>query len=272
MREQQDWTPADDEVVRGALNTLRLDVEAVPLADVRFVKARGVARRRRAQVVGVALAAAAVAAITFVGFPHLGSNQGLDLPPAAPSATAPSSTNSTEPLAAPGPLLVAAEWQRALELKGTVRLGAMTSGKGVSTCHSPPGTQFAIGFATTASSGFYAVQGTYRAASPDAGDAAAAKAASQTLVCGGQSGPGKEIWKVEADATWPKVFSSVTAGGKSWFIVAHQGALTSLIGLSDPILGGASTEAPHFTLAQIESMALVAQQHLVHEVERGTPR
>jgi hypothetical protein len=72
MHEQQDWTPADDEVVRGTLNTLRLDAEALPLADVRFVKARGVARRRRTQVVGVA---------------------------AAPSATAPSSTNSTELLA-----------------------------------------------------------------------------------------------------------------------------------------------------------------------------
>ncbi|GEM_PF-3196635 len=272
MNEPQDWTPADDEVVRGALNTLRLDAEALPLADVRFVKARGVARRRRAQVVGVASAAAVVAAITFVGFHNLGSNQGLDLRPAAPSATAPSATSSTEPLAAPGPLLVAAEWQRALELKGTVRLGAMTSGKGVSTCHSPPGTQFAIGFATTASSGFYAVQGTYRATSPDAGDAAAAKAASQTLVCGEQSGPGREIWRVEADAAWPKVFSSATADGKSWFIVAHQGALTSLIGLSDPLLGGASTEAPHFTLAQIQAMARVAQQHLVQEVERGTPR
>jgi hypothetical protein len=99
MHEQQDWTPADDEVVRGTLNTLRLDAEALPLADVRFVKARGVARRRRTQVVGVAAAVAAVAAISFVGFHNLGSNQGLDLRPAAPSATAPSSTNSTELLA-----------------------------------------------------------------------------------------------------------------------------------------------------------------------------
>ena len=47
MADHEDWT-ADDDAGRGALATLRHDVDALPLPDVRFVKARGVRRRRRA--------------------------------------------------------------------------------------------------------------------------------------------------------------------------------------------------------------------------------
>lgn len=279
MNEQQHWTPADDEVVRGALDTLRRDVEALPLADARFVRARGNARRRRVVVVGAASAAAAVAAISFVGYNTLGSsNQGLDLRPAGPSSTGPSSTGASStatgpsaPLAAPGPLLVAAEWRSALGINKTVQLGDMRPGEGVTTCVRPPGTQVAIGNATTPSSGFYGVQGTYRALSADAGNTAAAKAVTQLVVCGEQPGQADQ-WKVEADAAWPKVFSSTTADGKSWFIVAHQGPLTSLLALSDPALGGSKTESPHFSLAQIQALAQVTQQRLAHEVERATAK
>ncbi len=273
MNELQQWTPADDEVVRSALNSLRLDAEALPLADVRFVKARGAARRRRALVIGAASTAAAVAVLGFVGFNTLGSNQGLDLPPAAPTTTttntaAPNTTAPPVPLTASGPQLAAAEWQRALAITRTVQLGDMRSGEGVSTCLRDPGTKIAMGFATTKSSGFYAVQGTYGATSPGAGGAAATTAVSQLLNC---QQPG-EHWKVEADASWPKVLSSATADGKSWFIVAHRGALTSLIALSDPAPGVLNTsEAPHFSLAQIQALALVAQQRLVQEVEGTNP-
>ena len=266
MNEQQHWTPADDEVVRGALDTLRLDAEALPLADVRFVKARGVARRRRALVVGAASTAAAVAVLSFVGFNTLGSNRGLDLPPAAPTTYTATTTNPPVPLAASGPQLAAAEWQHALAITRAVQLGDMRSGEGVSTCLRPSGKQLAIGFASTKSSGFYAVQGTYGAASPGAGGAAAATVVSQLLDC---QQPG-EHWRVEADASWPKVLSSSTASGKSWFIVAHEGALTSLLALGDPALGGSTTETAHFSLAQIQALAMAAQQRLVLEVARGT--
>ena len=49
MDEQELWTPADDESIRRALGSLRWEIDALPLADVRFVKARGNSRRRRAR-------------------------------------------------------------------------------------------------------------------------------------------------------------------------------------------------------------------------------
>ena len=275
MHEQQTWTPADDEVVRGALNTLRLDAEALPLADVRFVKARGVARRRRYQVVGVASAAAAVAALSFVGFNTVGSNQGLDLRPAAPSATAPSSTSSTGPLASPGPLLAAAEWQRGLGITKTVDVGDMGLDQVMPTCLRPPGTLVAMGYANIESPGFSTeVQATYRAASPNAGNAAAAFAVNQLVGCQKPVSSGQPAghWKLEADAGWPKVLSSATADGKDWFIVAHEGALTSVLLLNYSLMDGSSVGIHHFSLAEVQGLALVAQQHLVQEVERGAPR
>ncbi|MHB8188593.1 MAG: hypothetical protein ACYDDU_21490 [Dermatophilaceae bacterium] len=87
MDEQELWTPADDETIRRALDTLRWETGALPLADVRFVKARGNSRRRRALVVGAAATAAAVAVVGVLGFNGLGRNQALDLSPAAPSTT-----------------------------------------------------------------------------------------------------------------------------------------------------------------------------------------
>lgn len=88
MDEQELWTPADDESIRRALDSLRWETDALPLADVRFVKARGNSRRRRAFLVGAAVTAAAVAVVGVLGFNALGRNQALDLSPAAPSTTA----------------------------------------------------------------------------------------------------------------------------------------------------------------------------------------
>ncbi|MHB1474348.1 MAG: hypothetical protein ACYCV4_12160 [Dermatophilaceae bacterium] len=87
MDEQELWTPADDETIRRALDSLRWETDALPLADVRFVKARGNSRRRRAFLVAAAAAAAAVAVVGVLGFNGLGRNQALDLSPAAPSTT-----------------------------------------------------------------------------------------------------------------------------------------------------------------------------------------
>ena len=87
MDEQELWTPADDETLRRALDGLRWESDALPLADVRFVKARGNSRRRRALVVGAAAAAAAVAIVGVLGFKALGRDQALSLSPAAPHTT-----------------------------------------------------------------------------------------------------------------------------------------------------------------------------------------
>ncbi len=265
MAELDQWTQAHDDAVRGALGLLRRDAESLPLADVRFVKARGNARRRRTLVVRLASAAAAVAAIGFVASNTLGSNQGLDLRPAAPNATSTTATSPAVPLAAPGPLPVSVEWQRALGITETVLITDLRSGEGVfADCPvRAPGAQFATGSVHAESTGLDAAQGAYRATSPDAGNAAAATAVSQIVSC---QSPGMQL-KVEADAAWPKVFSTVTVttdGQRShgWYVVAHQGALTSLIGVYE-----SGTATPNHPLAQIQALALVAQQRLVREVE-----
>lgn len=274
MADLDQWTQAHDEAVRDALDLLRIDVESLPLADVRFVKARGNTRRRRVMVVGVASAAAAVVLIGFVASNTVGSN--LNLGPAATSSTpAPTSAPSAHPtvaIAAPGPLLVASEWQRALGYTESVKLGEMRSGEGVDTCVSAPGTQIAISYAVLANpqgyGDLYGVQGTYRAGSSEAGDTAAAKAASQIDGC--REGPAS-AYKAEADAAWPKVFrrapNQKSAPGV-WFIVAHQGALTSLLSVGDPTALHPVTD-PGFSLAQIQSLALAAQQRLV-QLDEGS--
>lgn len=266
MDEQELWMPADDEALRGALDTLQWETEALPLADVRFIKARGNARRRRTQIVGAVTAAAAVAAFSFIGYHALGSKQGLVPRPAGSNTSVTNTSGPTTPVAAPGPLLVASEWQRALGYTETVKLGEMRPGEGVSTCVAPPGAQVAIGYAALANphgyGDLYGVQGTYRAGSSEAGNTAAAKAASQIVGC--TEGPASD-YKAEADAAWPKVFRRApnpeSAPGV-WFIVAHQGALTSLLSVGDPTALHPVTDAG-FSLAQIQALALAAQQRLV---------
>jgi len=97
MDEQELWTPADDETLRRALDGLRWETDALPLADVRLVKARGNSRRRRALVVGAAAAAAAVAVVGVLGFNVLGHDQALDQRPAAPSTTVAHLPAATDP-------------------------------------------------------------------------------------------------------------------------------------------------------------------------------
>lgn len=269
MDEQQQWTPADDDAVRGALGLLRRDVESLPLADVRFVKARGVARRRRTLVVGAASAAAAVTAVSFIGYNSLESNQGLDNRPSGSTSVTNTSGPTTPVAAAPGPLPVSTEWQRALDITETVLITDLRSGEGVfADCPvSAPGTQFATGSVHAESTGLDASQAVYRATSPDAGNAAAAAAVSQLVGC---QSPGMKL-TVEADAAWPKVFSTVTVTADDqrshgWYVMAHHGALTSLIGVFE-----SGTATPNHPLAQIQALALVAQQRLVQEVEGTSP-
>jgi len=263
MADLDQWTQAHDDTLRDALALMRRDVESLPLTDVRFVKARGNARRRRTFAVGAVAAAAAFVVVGAVGFSALGSDRALDGGPAATSPTVTNTSSPTTPVGSAGPLLDAEEWKRALGISGTVQLGAMRPGEGVLTCVSAPGALLAIGTASATSIGFGAVQGTYRASSPDAGNAAAAKAVSQRLAPGRAETMG--VFRAEAEAAWPKVFSMAAvpdSGGKQWFIVAHQGALTSLLSVSDPSVTAG------FPLAQIQALALIAQQRLV-QLEKG---
>lgn len=266
MDEDQNWTPTDDEAVRGALGLLRRDVESLPLADVRFIRARGNARRRRALIIGVASAAAAVVAIGFVASNTVGSNQGLVPRPAGSNTAVTNTPSPSTPIAAPGPLLTAAEWQNALGFRTAVKVGGMRSGEGVSTCVLAPGAPLAVGWASVETPAFYAVQGTYRAASAAAGNTAAAFAVTQLLGCPELGAD----YKVRADAAWPKVFATIgTNGHRLWFIVAHHDALTSLVSIGDAGDPSSGVTTPGFSLDQIQAVALVAQQRLI-QMEEGT--
>ena len=260
MDKEELWTPADDETMRDALDTLRWETEALPLADVRFVKARGNSRRRRAFVVGAAATAAAIAVVGVLGLDALGRNQALDLSPAAPNPTA---TNSPAPLLLGGPLPVSGEWQRALGTTKTVMIVDMRPGEGVfADCPvAAPGEPIktsSLNAVPSGPSGPSAAQGFYRASSANAGDTAATKAVSQLVGC--------QVTKVkvEADATWPKVFSSHTADSHNWYVVAHQGAMTSLITVNT-----SGSPAPRPPLVDIRALAAIAQQRLVQEVKHG---
>ena len=94
MTDQDRWTPADDDARRAALMSLRADVEGTPPPDVRFVKARGDARRHRRRTVGAAAAAVAVVALGYGGW-HQAETDASTLRPAAPAASVGAPTTST---------------------------------------------------------------------------------------------------------------------------------------------------------------------------------
>lgn len=83
MREEQeflDWTQDDDDELRRALSSLRHDVDAAGVPDVRFVLRRAGRQRHRA-VVGIAAGAAAVLGLSWFGY------QAIDnAPSTAPAA------------------------------------------------------------------------------------------------------------------------------------------------------------------------------------------
>lgn len=258
MDKERLWTPSDDEAMRDALDTLRWETDALPLSDVRFVKARGNSRRRRAFAVGAGAAAAAVAVVGVLGFDALGRNQAPDLSPAAPNTTA---TNPPATLLVGGPLPVSAEWQRALGATKTVMIVDMRPGEGVfADCPvAAPGDPIKTSSLNAVPSGPNAAQAVYRANSAIAGDTAATTAVSQLVGCQLMT------VKVEANATWPKVFSSHTADSHNWYVVAHHGALTSLITVNT-----SGSPNPYPPLVDIQALAAIAQQRLVQEVEHGS--
>jgi hypothetical protein len=115
MAEHEDWTAADDAVVRRAMATLRADVEATPLADVRFVKARGKARRRQRLLTWGAAAAAAVVVAGVAGYAALGTDRTpAPLPPQSSSTSGPAPTTAAPQFAA---LPTLADWRTDLGIE-----------------------------------------------------------------------------------------------------------------------------------------------------------
>ena len=120
MADHDTWTPADDDYVRQALGSLKTDVDAVPLADVRFVKARGSSRRRRTMLGWTAGAAAAALVAAVIGFSALGGDNATQpVPPATRTTTTATTTpvdrQAVSPyLREPGALPLGTEWKLAL--------------------------------------------------------------------------------------------------------------------------------------------------------------
>jgi hypothetical protein len=148
MAEHEDWTAADDAQLRRAMATLRRDVEATPLPDVRFVRARGRARRRHRFLALTAAAAAAVVVAGTAGYAAWGpSSSRTPVTPASSArsaTTTPPSTTSTttsDTLAQPGALPLVAEWASSLELTGSVLLTPVKPFGPVECLQSEPGTK-----------------------------------------------------------------------------------------------------------------------------------
>ena len=143
MAEQQTWSVDDDADVRGALEVLRRDVQERPLADAVFVRARGDARRRRRRTAVALASAAAAVAVGYVGLQALVEPAGRVVGPvgrptlAVSPSTGPGGTGATTgapapsvPLAIPGRLPVAQEYQRALGLRGRVDVSDLKESEG----------------------------------------------------------------------------------------------------------------------------------------------
>lgn len=102
------WTPQDDAFIRDALRSLRADVEATPLSEPEFVRARGDNNRRRRMLVMTAGVAAAVAIVAAIGFRGIVDKGAAPPPlPAGPTptlaSTTPTRTSAPTPTATPTP-------------------------------------------------------------------------------------------------------------------------------------------------------------------------
>jgi len=100
-----DWTPADDDLIRSALMTLRDDVDTVPLPEPAFVRARyGATPRRNRTLLWIASVAAAAVAIAAIAFSQLGRPDAAPVVPAGPDTTASApTTQPTQPTDEPTP-------------------------------------------------------------------------------------------------------------------------------------------------------------------------
>lgn len=108
LRTPDTWSPEDEAFLRGALLSLRADVDAEPLPQPAFVRARGDATRRRRVLGLTAGVAAAVVIVGALGFRGLADDRAGPPPlPADPTPTlatnAPTTTSSPTPTATPTP-------------------------------------------------------------------------------------------------------------------------------------------------------------------------
>lgn len=254
MADHDDWTADHDAQLRAALTSLRADVEAAPLPDVRFVKARGMARRRQRLLTWTAAAAAAAVVVGTVGYSQFGRDAASPLVPATRSSTtsaAPSPT-TTSSLDTPGVLPIATEWQKSLQLPvGSVTVTPVTKGGGVE-CGPPLGGPTAQDSGTVRGADSVTIGGAYWLVA-DQKDAEA-KARDAIEKC--DNGPGFSTRNERVSNT---VIYSYVAGdaGVGWYAIVTGGRGIVLLTIAE---NGAAKS--RFTVDQVETLATAAQVRL----------
>ncbi len=260
MTDLDTWRPEDDDAVRAALTSLRTDVEATPLPDPRFVRARGDRRRRSRVLVAVAGAAAAVVAFAAVGFAGLGRDSAQETRPATSSTSRPTSTSPTSGdalapalLDEPGALPLAAEWATVFDIRSSVQVTAEPGQEGNDCQTSEPSTSVQSEGVRGEQSGFQGLQRRYVTGSASESAAAAQRMATGIENCVAPLDP------TEVDAPGgARVWSYTTPGaGSGWIVVAHAGRQLAWLQVVEP-----DHEKTAYTAGQVRALTTVALERL----------
>ena len=261
MADHDDWTADDDAQLRAALTSLRADVDGAPLPDVRFVKARGMARRRQRLLTWTAAAAAAAVVVGTVGYSEFGRDATQQTPPVGLGSTtsAAPSTTTTSSLDQPGALPLLQEWTRALGLEGTARMTTQdpksSDYRSFDCLVSLPQGQTLRQEVTLDAGGFQGGQTQFAASSKLDPRTVAESIASDISQC--QQGPDFKVTP-KGTSGWPRLFS-YTAGdaGSGWFAVVPGAADVTLIQIID-----SAHPTTIFTPAQVTALADIAEKRL----------
>ena len=256
------WTPADDALVRSALDSLRAETDTLPLADPRAIRARGALRRRRALRGWAAGAAAAVVVAATVGYAALGRDGARPVPPAMTTATTPSPT-STGPeglLATASPLPLGAEWQQALGLAAAAVVQPQPAYEG-NLCQTPePGsrreTQRVVRSAAQPDATLLGVQTRYTFVSDTAAQSGVGTLARGIASCAAPVNPRERT--TSTAAAHPRIWSYTKDGATGWLALAHYGTSVAWLEVSADAPGAATVDQ-----ADMATLADIAYQRLL---------
>jgi hypothetical protein len=268
MAETDTWTPADDAYLREALGSLRTDVDALSLADVRFVKARGRARRRRTMLGWTAGAAAAALVAAVIGFSALGGDHATHpVPPATKTTMAPTTPvdrQAVSPyLAEPGALPLGKEWKLALGWSSDFTVET-TKNAEPDLCWASHSARLNIPYVgeQTEDQNLLSrtgnIQGRQTRWTVDQGRGSAVKIA---MVQGDSIAACRQgqfaVKAVQVDS-WPRLYT-YTAGdaGSGWYAVTHAGNQVEVLNIVEPDHPKTQLER-----AEVERLAAIATARL----------
>ncbi|HEY7717245.1 MAG TPA: hypothetical protein VH915_00680 [Pedococcus sp.] len=271
MADVDTWTGADDAFVREALASLRTDTDAVPLADPRFVRARGRARRRRTLATwGAGAAAAAVVAAT-VGYAALGRDGTAPVPPATTTSTAGPSPSSEGTLATASALPLDVEWRRVLGLAATPAVQAQPAYEGNLCQTLEPGdraeAERVVADASSPDATFLGVQTRYAFPTEQQARAGALTLSKGIESCAAPVAP-KE--RAPAGARLPqgvRVWSYTKDGETGWLGVAQAGR-----GATWLEVGAGTPAAKATTEAEMADLVALAKERLRRYAGRAEPK